>query len=334
MTRWIGIILLILLLSLGLAALWKRGGAGGTAETATVAYGNILKQIAARGRVEAKTTVDLSSKVDGRIKKLAAREGDRVDRGQEVITLEDDDARAAIDQAKAELKEAERKYARTQRLFQSRAIPKSQLEEAETKWELARAEMERAGAFLNDMHIVSPIRGKAIDRYREVGESVKAGVPILTVADLSSIRVRAEIDEDDVGGLALGQTAAITSDAYSGRTFAGKVIEIGDQVGKRTIKIEDPSKISDTKILEAKIEIPQDTPFKLGMTVDIKIDLARRDHVLKLPRRAIQRDDQGPYVTVLKEGRKEIRRVAFGEMDRWDAEVVEGLHEGERVVLP
>jgi RND family efflux transporter MFP subunit len=334
MTRWIGIIFLILLLSIGLAALWKRGGVGETPETATVGYGNILKQIAARGRVEAKTTVDLSSKVDGRIKRLAAREGDRVDRGEEVITLEDDYARASIDQAKAELKEAERKYARTQRLFQSRAIPKSQLEEAETKLDLARARMEQAQSLMNDMHIASPIRGKVIDRYREAGESVKAGVPILTVADLSSIRVRAEIDEDDIGGLALGQTAAITSDAYPGRSFSGKVIEIGDQVGKRMIKLEDPSKISDTKILEAKIEIPQDTPFKLGMTVDIKIDLARRDHVLKIPRKAIQHDGRGAYATVVKDGQKEVRRIVLGAMDRWDAEVVEGLHKGEKVILP
>ncbi|HET6370909.1 MAG TPA: efflux RND transporter periplasmic adaptor subunit [Nitrospiria bacterium] len=334
MKRSVGIIILILLLAIGLAALWMRGGARDTSETTTVEYGNILKQIAARGRVEAKTTVDLSSKVDGRIEKLGAREGDRVDRGEEIITLEDDYARASIDQAKAELKEADRKYARTQRLFQSKAIPKSQLDEAETNQELARAQLERAQALMNDMHIASPIRGKVIDRYREAGESVKAGVPILTVADLSSIRVKAEIDEDDVGGLALKQIAVITSDAYPGRSFSGKVIEIGDQVGKRTIKLEDPSKISDTKILEAKIEIPQDTPFKLGMTVDIKIDLARRDHVLKIERRAIRHDERGDYATVLKDGRKEIRRVELGAMDRWDAEVVKGLNEGEKVLLP
>ena len=118
------------------------------------------------------------------------------------------------------------------------------------------------------------------------------------------------------------------------------MIEIGEQVGKRVIKLEDPSKISDSKILEAKIELSEKgrSDLKLGMTVDVKIDVVRRDRVLKIPRRAIQRDEKGAYVRVVKDNRHrslpEIRRVVPGGMDPWDVEVLQGLNEKEKVVVP
>ncbi|MBI3611469.1 MAG: efflux RND transporter periplasmic adaptor subunit [Nitrospirae bacterium] len=336
MKRVIGLAVFVLaagLIVLGVRALRGPAEAG---RTATVVYGDILDRIAARGKVEAKTTVDLAGKVDGRIQTIAAEEGEKIKRGQVVITLDDDYAKAAVSQARAELKDAELNYARSRRLLESKAVSTAEFDEAAVKRDLARAHLEMADALLNDMHIASPISGKVITKYREAGESIKAGVPILTVADASVVRVRAEIDEDDIGRLALGQSAAITSDAYPGRVFTGKVIEIGERVGKRAIKLEDPSKITDTKVLEAKIELPEavKADLKLGMTVDLKIEVIRRDHVLKLPRRAIRQDAEGYYVAVVKNDRWEVRRVAPGAQDRWDVEILQGLKEREKVVMP
>jgi HlyD family secretion protein len=337
-----GIWIAILILAAGLVVLGVRSfrGPAGRGRTVTVVYGDILDRIAARGKVEAKTTVDLACKIDGRIQAISVKEGDEAARDQVVITMDDEYARAAVSQARAELRDAELNYSRSRRLLESKAVSKAEFDEAAVKRDLARAHLEMAEALLNDMYIASPISGTVIGKYREPGESVKAGIPILTLADDSAIRVRAEIDEDDVGRLALGQEAAITSDAYPGRMFTGKVIEIGQRVGRRSIKLEDPSKISDTKILETKIALPETakSDLKLGMTVDIRIDAVRRDHVLKIPRRVIQKDQDGSYVTVVKEGaggsRPEIRRVVLGAMDHWDAEVLQGLKEREKVVIP
>jgi RND family efflux transporter MFP subunit len=337
-----GIWIAVLILAAGLFVLGVRTmrGPADAGRTVTVVYGDILDRIAARGKVEAKTTVDLAGKMDGRIRSIAVKEGDAAARNQVVITLDDEYAKAAVSQARAELKDAELNYARGRQLLESKAVSKAEFDEAAVKRDLARAHLDMAEALLNDMSIASPITGRVIGKYREAGESVKAGIPILTIADVSAVRVRAEIDEDDVGRLALGQEAAITSDAYPGRIFTGKVIEIGERVGRRSIKLEDPSKISDTKVLEAKIELPETakSDLKLGMTVDLKIDRVRRDRVLKIPRRAIQQNENGSYVQVVKgdrgEKRTEVRRVVLGAMDRWDAEVLQGLKEKEKVVIP
>ena len=340
MKRGIGLAVFILAAGLIVLGAWMLRGPDDTGRPVTVVYGDILDRIAARGRVEAKTTVDLAGKIDGRIQSIPVKEGDWVERDQVVITMDDGYARAAVSQARAELKDAELNYSRFRRLLTSKAVSKAAFDETAVKRDLARAHLEMAEALLSDMYIASPITGKAIAKYREAGESVTAGTPILTIADVSAVRVRAEIDEDDVGRLALGLEAVITSDAYPGRVFAGRVIEIGERVGKRSITLEDPSKISDTKILEAKIELPEavKSDLKLGMTVDVKIDLVRRGHVLKIPRRAIRQDESGSYVRVVQEegsaARPEVRRVVLGAMDRWDAEVLQGLNEQEKVVIP
>ncbi len=340
MKRGLWLMILVLSVGLGMVGVRMLRGPADSGRTVTVVYGDILDRIAARGKVEAKTTVDLAGKIDGRIQLISVKEGDAVALDQVVITMDDEYTKAAVAQARAELKDAELTYSRSRRLLTSKAVSKAQFDEAVVKRDLARAHLEMAEALLNDMSIASPITGKVIAKYREAGESVKAGIPILTIADVSAIRVRAEIDEDDVGRLALGLEASITSDAYPGRVFTGKVIEIGERVGKRAIKLEDPSKISDTKVLEAKIELPETvkSDLKLGMTVDLKIDVVRRDRVLKIPRRAIRQDESGSYVQVVKGDRRgsrpEIRRVVLGAMDRWDAEVLQGLKEQEKVMMP
>jgi len=334
---WTGGLVVAIALALGL---WVFRGPSSSARTVIVSYGDILDRIAARGRVEAKTTVDLACKLDGRIRSVSVEEGDRVTKDQVLVTMDDDYAKAAVSQARAELKDAELDYSRSHQLLQSNAVSTAEFDRAAVKRDLARAHLDMAEAQLNDMYILSPLSGKIVSKYREPGESVKAGVPILSLSDVSSIRVRAEIDEDDVGHLSLGQTAEISSDAYPGRVFTGTVIEIGERVGRRSIKLEDPSKIADSKILEAKIELPEaaKSELKLGMTVDVKIDVARRDHVLVIPRGAIQEDKIGYYVTMAEDGRvgakPDIRRVVLGAKDRWDVEVLQGLNENEKVVMP
>jgi RND family efflux transporter MFP subunit len=332
--------ILILVAGLGGLGLWVARGHRDSDRIATVSYGDILDRIAARGRVEAKTTVDLACKLDGRIRSIAVKEGDEAAKDQILVTMDDEYAKAAVAQGRAELKDAELDYARSRRLLESNAVSTAEFDRAAARRDLSQARLDMAEAQLNDMYIVAPISGRVISRYREPGESVKAGIPILSLSDVSSIRVRAEIDEDDVGHLALGQEASIVSDAYPGRVFIGKVIEIGERVGKRSIKLEDPSKISDAKILETKIELPETTKtdLKLGMTVDVIIDVVQRRHVLVVPRRVIQEDKNGSSVTMagngLGGGKTEVREVVLGARDRWDVEVLQGLKENEKVVIP
>jgi ABC exporter DevB family membrane fusion protein len=146
------------------------------------------------------------------------------------------------------------------------------LTRAESRVAEAKAELDHAKAVLKTTVVESSVKGKVIRKMVEPGEAVDIGIPLMILGDLQKIIVRAEVDETDVAKLALGQAAQITVDAYPGRVFPGTVIEIGQAVGKRKTRPEDPVKIQDMKVLETKIEVTKGGgDLKLGMTVDVRI---------------------------------------------------------------
>jgi HlyD family secretion protein len=103
------------------------------------------------------------------------------------------------------------------------------------------------------------------------GEGVTPEIPILAIADMSRIWINAEVDETDVGRIATGDPAEVSSDAYPGKIFKGQVRQIADYAGERRAKPNDPTVNLGLKVVQVKIGLDQPTPLKLGMTVDVKI---------------------------------------------------------------
>lgn len=196
----------------------------------------------------------------------------------------------------------------------------------------AQASLEHARALLANTVLRATVSGVVSHKLVEPGEAVDIGKPLLVLADVRKTIVKAEVDETDAGKIALGQVATVTADAYPGRVFRGTVIEIAPAVGKRTIKPEDPSKIGDMKILKTKIEVENPEGLRLGMSVEVKIQVARRERALVLPRKAVGAGSEGT-VMVVQGGRAEPRRVRLGLRDHLFVEVLDGLQEGDRVQL-
>jgi len=288
--------------------------------------------VAAQGRVEALKQVEVSSKMDGRIVRLAVKAGDAVTKGQVLVKLDDEMARAAFDEALARAKDAYANLVRAKKMRQEKAIPQAELDAALVQHEVMQAKKRLAEIVLKDLVIVSPISGQVIRTFVEEGEFAHAGRPLLTVADVRKILVRAEVDQTDIPFLKVGQPARVTADGYEGRVFAGTVVELGQAVGARQIRHEDPSKIQDRKVLETKIELKEAEALKLGMTVDVKIEVFKKTNVLLIPRKAVQFDRQQTYVEVEEGGKRVKRAVTIGSVDDWDAEVLQGLKVGDRVV--
>lgn len=198
----------------------------------------------------------------------------------------------------------------------------------------ANAEVEHARAQLKTTVLESTIEGRVTHKLVEPGEAVDIGIPLLVLADDRRTVVKAEIDETDVGMLDVGLSAEITADAYRGRVFRGRVIEMGQAVGKRRVRPEDPKKIQDMKILETKVEIleaPRTLP--LGMTVDVKIVVANRSEIPVLPTSLFPPGVRDTTVEVVTRSGREARRVLLGVRDDVNVEVVDGLKTGERIAI-
>jgi multidrug resistance efflux pump len=143
---------------------------------------------------------------------------------------------------------------------------------------LARATVDEARAVLEKTIIRSPIDGVVLKKHRRVGESVSTQFesPIVTIADRSRIRVRVDVDETDVARLRLGQPAYVTADAFGDRRFAGRVVRVGQVLGRKTIRTEEPSERVDTKVLETLVELENGADLPLGLRVQAFISSAEK----------------------------------------------------------
>ena len=301
--------------------------------------------VAAPGRVEALSEeIDVAAEVSGRIAHLLVDEGDRVEEGQVLARLESADhaarvasaraavavaeaerlrlvngaraeerreARAAVDQAEAVLRNAEISLERRRGLAAEGVIAREDLDRAvrdvevaqgrvrETRERalvvgadartderaradatvaLARARLAEAQALLDKTVVRAPLGAIVVRRQKQAGESVSVESPqgglLVTLADTRVLRVRADVDERDVARLSLGQPAYVTADAYGATRFAGRVVRIGEILGRKNVRTDEPTERVDTKVLETLIELEPGARLPLGLRVDAFIGAA------------------------------------------------------------
>jgi multidrug resistance efflux pump len=133
------------------------------------------------------------------------------------------------------------------------------------------ATAHRIEAVLEKTRIVAPIDGVVVLRHVEPGEMAREGNPLFTIADLSKIRVEAEVDEFDIAGLAVGSGVEITAEGFS-KAWKGSVEQIPDSVGPRKLKPQDPGKPADTRVLLVKVAFLESVPLKLGQRVEVTLN--------------------------------------------------------------
>jgi len=141
---------------------------------------------------------------------------------------------------------------------------------AQAAVELARAQLNESHAHLDKTIIRSPITGIVLRKNRRAGESVAEGpdTPIAILADNSAIRVRVDVDESDVGRIHEGQKAYVTADAYGDRKFWGRVVRVGKVLGRKNVRTDEPTERIDTKILETLVELDGHPDLPDGLRVD------------------------------------------------------------------
>ncbi|BBB92487.1 MAG TPA: HlyD family secretion protein [Methylomusa anaerophila] len=294
------------------------------------------------------TIVTISSKVSGKVSRILAAEGDNVKAGQVLARIDSQDilaqkvqaeaslaaakanyeqlvngsrpqeiqqARAAADQAKANLENASLNYGRMEQLFHDGAISASQRDNAVTTYQVAqeayigavqalelavagpREEAVRAAAaqvkqaeaavtalnlHYNDTTIISPVDGIVAQKSANAGEVVVMGQPLFSVIDRNDIWINARIEETYIGKLQLGQLVEYTIDGYPGSLFYGKIYDLGNAATSvfALIPIENASNnfTKVTQRIPIKISLPEtsDVIFRPGMSVVIKVHLDKR----------------------------------------------------------
>jgi len=145
---------------------------------------------------------------------------------------------------------------------------------AEAAVATAQAQLTEARAYLEKSYIRAPINGVILRKLRHEGESVSTQFdsPVVTMADDSTLRVRLDVDESDVSKLRVGQRAYVTAETYGTQKFWGRVMRVGDILGKKRIRTDEPSEHVDTKILETLVELDPGPRLPLGLRVDAFVE--------------------------------------------------------------
>lgn len=334
------------------------GGAGGafsrppmTVEVAAVVRAPVAEQLTVVGNLIGAQTVEVVSKVNGRLQDVLVRIGDRVSKGQVLANVEDREireqvkqaeasfevAQATIRQREADLKFAETNLARSKNLFDRQLLPRQTLDDSEARQQasvaqldLARAQFEQAKARLEELRItlantriLSPVDGFVGKRNLDAGAYVSSNVPVASVVDIRIVRLQANLVEKDIRRVETGAAAVVDVDAFPGETFNGRVARVSP--------VLDPA----TRTATMEIEIPNvDNRLKPGMYARVRLTVAERQDALVVPRNALVdvEGKRGVYVHDEQNRKALFREVQVGLQDEQRAEITTGLSERDKVI--
>jgi HlyD family secretion protein len=268
-------------------------------QTATVERRDLEVRAEAAGTVEPVLVVEVKSKASGEVLRMHVETGDAVERGALLAEIDPRDVRNALSQAEADLAvasatlttaRAQRRRAEelreaqvvTEQEYEAAALDEAQAQAALVK---ARTNLELARERSGDVTIRAPIAGTVIEKSVEAGQiiasasaNVSGGTTLLRMADLSTMQVRALVDEVDIGRLRPGQPARVTVEAHPGRVFDGRVLKI------------EPQAVVDQTVTAFPVLIAIENPEGLlrpGMNAEVEIALAGREAVLTVPSGAV-----------------------------------------------
>lgn len=315
---------------------WQRPQA---VEVARVDTRPLVRTLQFTARVATPARVELGTTLTGRVARVRADEGDAILAGAPLIELEVDEARAAVQQADASLKQAqatlraaERELPRTQELVAQAFYSQQKLDDARKAVEVGQAQRDAARAALEAsrarlaQHVVrAPSDGRVLVRNVDPGQIVQAGKALLTVSVQGPMELLAQVDERFLGQLQVGQSARVLADAYPDRPFDAKVLRLAPAVDAQSGSVE------------VRLSVAGQGPdfLREDMTLSVEVQTGERSGAKVLPLRALRPTAESGEAEVLliESGRAVSRQVKLGLRTLTEAEVTQGLKDGDAVIL-
>jgi RND family efflux transporter MFP subunit len=350
-------------------AVWGRSGessaaAAGTAlarpaltvELASASRGAMADLVTVVGSLEGEATVEVSSKVNGRLEDVVVRIGDRVAKGALLARVEAREiqeqvnqaqasyevARATVKQREADLKFAQTSLDRSRHLFERELLPRqtlddvdarhqasqAQLELARAQFMLAKARLDEQKITLSSTEIRSPVNGFVGKRMLDPGAYVTSNTAVVSMVEIDRVRLVANVVEKDLRRVLVGSAAAVEVDAFPGEIFHGRVA--------RLAPVLDPA----TRTAQMEVEVPNgDFRLKPGMYSRVRLTVASKAQALTVPVNAVVTLEGKRGVFQVKDGagagtakEADFVPIQTGLEDGTRVEVLAGLSDQARVV--
>lgn len=279
--------------------------------------GPAVEAIYATGVVEPVIWAKVTPMVRGRIVDLCKCEGQPIGAGDFLARLDDTEQRARLREQEARAEFLESDMRRYERLVDRNYVSAQTYQRAASAYAEVRAEIAAERKRLDDYTIRAPIGGVVLRRDGEVGEIVDSDNVLFWVGEPNPLWIIAEVDEEDIPRVAVGQRALIKADAFPDAVLAGTVETItpkGDPINKS---------------FRVRIALPAETPLLIGMTTEINIVVSTVENALLVPADSVV----GGSVFIVADGRARARAVETAIATPAMVQITAGLGEGERIVV-
>lgn len=300
---------------------------------ATVAAAQVQRDtwhpsLQAVGSLVAVQGVDVSSEVTGTVSEILFESGAQVEQGAVLVKLDDKVDRATLTGLKADQRLAEIQFQRAANLLSSKAVSKSNYDEAKAKQDAAQADVAEQQAIVDKKTIRAPFAGLLGIRQVDVGEYLQPGAKIVRLLMLDPIYVDYSLPESRYQDVKVGQKVLVQTPAYPGQSFEGQVsaVDAGITEGTRTLRVR------------ATLNNP-DGRLRPGMFAEVRTVQADAQQVLTLPRTAISFNTYGDFVYLVRADEKDSEKlvvkrqqVETGAVREGRVQITKGLEAGDRVV--
>lgn len=336
MKQWKAIVSVIVILGIIVAVLFmnKRKMAATTAggikdvyyvSVDKVAKKNLSEILSLVGNITANNDVNIISETAGKVTAVFTKVGDYKQAGSVLFQVDDELKKAAFMSAEVSYEKAKKDYERFQTLYQQKSVTDSQLDQAKLGAAMAEAQYIMAKRQLDDTQIKTPISGYVSARYVDIGSMVQ-GAPqstlVANIVDISRLKVKLNLAERDAFLIKAGDQVKVTVDVYPGVIFNGRIESISSKGDE-----------SHTYPVEIIINNESAHPLKAGMFGRVEFTSLKNRETIVIPRESLVGSIKDPQVFVVENGIAKLRNLTVGNQSGIYVQVLQGLMEGETIVV-
>ncbi len=274
------------------------------------------------GVIAANNDVSVVAEAQGKVIGVFAEVGQYKTAGSVLVQVDDEMKQASFASAEVNYEKAKKDLQRFENLMKDSAVSDQQMENARLAFKAAEAQYVVARREFRDTKITTPISGIVTSRAVDIGAYVQRGTPIANVVDLSRLKVKVSVAENEIFTLRLGDTAEVTTDVYPGIVFHGKIQTIS-------------SKADDAHTYPVEVMLPNSKqhPLKVGMFGRISFQRLGQGVALVIPRIALTGSVKNPTVFVVENSKAVLRNLTLGPEVGNYLTVLNGLRERETLIV-
>jgi len=284
-----------------------------------VKFGTLDTQLKLSGIISGAQELMLMAETQGRVKSIFKKEGDWVNKGEDIAQIDDELMNAELKVTEANYEKAQRDLERAQTLNEGGAITRQQLEGLQLQAKAAEAKYTVSKKRVRDARITAPISGYINKLFLKEGGMIGATVPACELVNIRSLKMQVKVDEDDVRKVPRGMELTINS---NGHTLKGEVVSVAakaDYALQYGVEIIIP-------------ENPEDK-LKAGMVATATFNFVDENPGPVIPQTALVGSTKSPEVYVIEDDQSKLKSITVSHISEGKVKVLEGLAQGEQLII-